>query len=363
MQLSLLSLFVMLGYCAVFCVALLNTGPMGVMVLRSIALISLLFGLLAIWYRRAEKRAYWVGYLHGGGAYAILTFYALGGISNKPVWTDEQLISGELAKLTYQWLPESKRGVSITQRQRVVNLTGATGYVLSAPVVSPIIVPSPNFRYLFHSAFIVFFGWLGGLVGVWAFKTRDVLSTAIVPKSDEHRVTKETLLGIVKAPTVTSADLRAKSAAVGRLAMFLDSADVVAVLLDEIAFRQERTNKTNAPLENYPAAQALALGGSTVRSALLSVPFDRLLSDKDVALRAHILVAVDGASEIAAYRLRQILEQSESSNGKRNVGFALASSGAQGHAKVMLNLGRILAYIEDPTFFPKRPISDPLQEM
>jgi hypothetical protein len=362
MRLSLSSLFVVLGYCAVFCVALLNAGPAAVMVLRSIALVSLLFGLLAIWYRRAERRAYWVGYLHGGGTYAILTFYALGGVSNKPVWTDEQIISGEFAKLTYQWLPESKRGVSLTQRQNVIKLTGATGYRLSQ-VVTPNIVPSPNFRYLFHSAFIVFFGWLGGLVGVWAFRTRDVLTKAIVLKSDEHRVTKETLLGIVKAATVTTADLRAKSAAVGRLAMFLDSVDVVAVLLDEIAFRPERTNKASAPLDNYPAAQVLAMGGSTVRSALLSVPLDRLLSDKDVALRAHILVAIDGGVEIAAYRLRQMLEQSESSNGKRNGEFASITSSAPGHGKVSMNLGRILAYIEDPTFFPRRPVFDPLQEM
>jgi hypothetical protein len=344
MQLSLSTLFVVLGYCAVFCVAILNTGPVAVMILRGIAVVSLLFALLAVWYRRSERRAYWVGYLHGGGAYTLLTFYALGGVTEKPVWTDEQIVSGQLANLVYTWLPESKRVAAVVQ-QRYQARVSNRGIVLTAV---PVATPPPNFRYLFHSAFIVFCGWLGGLVGVWAFKTRDGFSAAAVRQTDELRVTKDALLAIVKAPTVTNGDMKRKTAALRRLGMFVDSQDAVAVLLDEISFLYERNNIPSSPLENYPAAQSLAMGGSTVRSALLSVPASRFLTDKEVALRAHILVAIDGDLEAAIARLKRIL--------------ARTTADSDGHAERRLNFGRILAYIEDPGFRPNQAIPDPLQE-
>jgi hypothetical protein len=165
MQLSLQSLFVLLGFCALFCVAVLSAATAWVIVLRGIALVSLLFALLAIWYRRAQKRAFWVGYLHGGAAYGLLTFYALGGMSEKPVWNDEQILSGQLATVTYKWLPESKRATPSKQHR------ARSGRLPAQPLV-PSSAP-PNVRYLFHSAFIVFSGWIGGLVGVWFYKTRD----------------------------------------------------------------------------------------------------------------------------------------------------------------------------------------------
>jgi hypothetical protein len=167
------------------------------MVFRGIALVSLLFALLAVWYRREAKRAFWVGYLHGGGAYALLTFYALGGMTNNPVWNDQQIVSGELAKLVYRWLPESKRAASTnTQEVRVWYLSpgGASESqnrtrmsvkvidtmktrgqftVVAQPNAAAILLPPPNFRYLFHSIFVVLCGSIGGMVGVWAFKTRD----------------------------------------------------------------------------------------------------------------------------------------------------------------------------------------------
>jgi hypothetical protein len=190
---------------------------------------------------------------------------------------------------------------------------------------------------------------LGGLVGVWTYKTRDIRFAA-VPKSDELSATKETLLAIVKAPALTKYDLQIKSAALRRLAMFVDSEDVVAILLGEITFHQERTNTPASPFENYPAAQSLATGGATARASVLSVPPNRFLSDKEVALRARVLVAIDGTSEIAVYRLKQILERFESSSRGRNGDVACPSSDAQDHGKTYLNLGRILACIEDPSF-------------
>jgi hypothetical protein len=311
------------------------------MILRSITVISLLFAMLAVWYRRAEKRAFWVGYLHGGVAYALLTFYALGGITQKPVWNDEQIVSGEVARIVYRLLPESKRvAVRKDLPPRTVRLRGGVNSMTYFPQIA---VASANHRYLFHSAFVVVCGWVGGLVGVWFYKTRDGRKTAVTAKSDELRVTKEALLSIANAPTVTKTDMRAKSAALRRLALFVDSQEVVRLLLSEIGYRQEDTGTASRPLENYPAAQSLAKGGSTVRSALLSVPADRYLSDKDVALRARILVAIDGSQEIAVYRLKQMLA-------------ATATPESRAHA----NIGRMLAYIEDPAFRQETPVDDPL---
>lgn len=168
MQISLRTLFGLLGCTAVFCVAILNAGPTWVLVLRGAALISLLFALLAIWYRRDAKRAYWVGYLHGGGAYAMLTLYSLGGLGQNPVWNDRQIISGEIATAVYPWLPESKRRAQM--EPQLVNMQWSSLRATFAPITN---AAPPEFRYVFHAAFIILCGWLGGLVGVWLYKTRD----------------------------------------------------------------------------------------------------------------------------------------------------------------------------------------------
>lgn len=173
MQLSLRSLFVLLAGSAVFCVAILNANPVWVVAARGVALVSLLFALLAIWYRREDKRAYWVGYLHGGGAYALLMVYSLGGLSQAPIWNDRQIVSGEIATAVYRLLPEGKRraqmdsfwtGKADTSFQYRIRLL--TGEPIPAPA-------PPDFRYLFHAAFIVLCGWIGGMVGVWLYRTRD----------------------------------------------------------------------------------------------------------------------------------------------------------------------------------------------
>jgi hypothetical protein len=169
MQISLRTLFGLLGCTALFCVAMLNAGPVWVLLLRGAALISLLFAMLAVWYRRDAKRAYWVGYLHGGGAYAMLTLYSLGGLGQNPVWNDRQIVSGELATAVYRWLPESKRQVQMEPQE--VNIQWSRSRATFAPYTN---AAPPEFRYIFHAAFIVLCGWLGGLVGVWLYKTRDL---------------------------------------------------------------------------------------------------------------------------------------------------------------------------------------------
>jgi hypothetical protein len=168
MQISLRTLFGLLGCTAVFCVAMLNAGPVWVLVLRGAAFMSLLFAMMAVWYRHDAKRAFWVGYLHGGGAYAALTLYALGGLGQNPVWNDRQIASGELATAVYSWLPASKRQAPM--EPRVVNMQWSKPRAIFAPYTSA--AAPPEFRYIFHAAFIVLCGWLGGLVAVWLFKTK-----------------------------------------------------------------------------------------------------------------------------------------------------------------------------------------------
>ena len=178
MQFSLRTLFGLLGFTAIFCVAMLNAGPSWVIVWRGVALCSLLFALLALWYRRAEQRAFWVGYLHGGGAYALLTLYALGAFTEKPVWNDEQIVSGEMATIVYRWLPEGKRRADI-DRYWAVKGTRYRIRTMGGPM--PAVAP-PDFRYIFHAATIVLCGWIGGLVCVWLYRTRgDTLAAPLRP--------------------------------------------------------------------------------------------------------------------------------------------------------------------------------------
>lgn len=175
MQFSLRTLFGWLGFSAIFCVAMLNAGPAWVMVLRTVALGSLLFALLAIWYRRADQRAFWVGYVHGGGAYALLTLYALGAFTDKPVWNDDRIASGEIATAVYYRLPEGKRRAEIDRHWAGNGLQ----YRIRVATAGPLNGPAPtDFRYIFHAATIVLCGWIGGLVGVWLYRTRDASNAA-----------------------------------------------------------------------------------------------------------------------------------------------------------------------------------------
>jgi hypothetical protein len=155
---------------AVFCVAILNANPVWVVAARGVALVSLLFALLAIWYRREDKRAYWVGYLHGGGAYALLMMYSLGGFSQAPIWNDRQIVSGEIATAVYRLLPEGKRRAEWDSLKTATTQHLRVRLLMGEPIPAP---APPDFRYLFHAAFIVLCGWIGGLVGVWLYRTRD----------------------------------------------------------------------------------------------------------------------------------------------------------------------------------------------
>jgi hypothetical protein len=169
MQVSLRYLILVLSYCALFCVAIINPSSAWVVVLRGIAMVSLLFAMMAIWYRREERRAYWVGYLHGAGAYALLTFYALGGITDRPVWNHRQIISGEVAGVVYRWLPRTSTSAANELRLRISSNRALTGVGMMMALPSS---PPASFCYLFHSAFVMLCGALGGLVGVWAYKTQ-----------------------------------------------------------------------------------------------------------------------------------------------------------------------------------------------
>jgi hypothetical protein len=185
-QFSLRTLLVTVGLTAVWCVALINASPVWVMTTRGISLVTLLFAMLAIWYRHGQNRAFWAGYLHAGMFYTLLVFYAVGGLGLRPICTDADIPSGRLAMLAYEWMPEESR----QPYQEAANDEGiAEGQILSGfvrgrartfrvqfqPARQPndaYIDPS-QFRYIFHSAFVLLAGYLGGLVGIWLFRTQD----------------------------------------------------------------------------------------------------------------------------------------------------------------------------------------------
>ena len=183
-QFSLRTLLIAVGMTAVWCVALVNASPVWVMTTRGISLISLLFAMLALWYRHGQKRAFWAGYLHAGLFYALLVFYTVGGLGLRPICTDADIPSGRLAMLAYGWMPEASRQPYVQP--------ATLGDVESddAPVVVSLVqLKSPRlafrfqandayidpaqFRYIFHSAFVILAGYGGGLVGIWLFRTQD----------------------------------------------------------------------------------------------------------------------------------------------------------------------------------------------
>src|SRR5687767_16010869 len=95
-QFSLRGLLVLVALTAVWCVAIMNASPAWVMTTRGISLMTLLFAMLAIWYRRGQKLAFWAGYLHGGMFYTLLVFYAVGGLGLRPICDDADIPSGRL---------------------------------------------------------------------------------------------------------------------------------------------------------------------------------------------------------------------------------------------------------------------------
>lgn len=185
-QFSLRTLLVAVGLTAVWCVALVNASPAWVMTTRGISLVTLLFAMLAIWYRRGQKRAFWAGYLHAGMFYALLVFYAVGGLGLQPICTDADIPSGRLAMLAYEWMPEESRQrfLETVDEGAVANGNVATGFVQGRAVQMRIrfqrdrepnddYIHPAEFRYIFHSAFVLLSGYLGGLVGIWLFRTQD----------------------------------------------------------------------------------------------------------------------------------------------------------------------------------------------
>jgi len=183
-QFSLRTLLVAVGLTAVWCVALVNASPVWVMTTRGISLVSLLFAMLALWYRHGQKRAFWAGYLHAGLFYALLVFYTVGGMGLRPICTDADIPSGRLAMLAYEWMPEGSRqqftqpsalntvdfeDVTIV-RGFVQTKTGRLGIRLQA---NEAYIDPAQFRYIFHSAFVILAGYCGGLVGIWLFRTQD----------------------------------------------------------------------------------------------------------------------------------------------------------------------------------------------
>lgn len=336
MRVSLRALVVAVSYCTVLFAAALNNSPASVILLCGIALASLPFALLAVWYRSERRRAYWIGYLHGGLAYALLTFYSLGGIADRPLWNDSVIISGELANQIYP------------------AVTAAHGWTWRATPDGPqrlkTTASRPALRYLFHSTFIMLFGWIGGQAGAWLFDSRAERKAKTAAQTDDLKVTEESLLTIVRTSPITGADTRRKGAALRRLRMFVDSESTVAVLLEEIAFRQEGSHTSNSPLADFPAAESLACGGAIARAALISETFGRFMSDREIALRAHILASIDRDRDVLAFRLKRALERSPE------------DPTANPDPESLVNLRRILAYIEDPAFAAHRAIPDPLDE-
>ena len=185
-QFSLRTLLIAVGLAAVWCVALVNASPVWVMTTRGISLISLLFAMLALWYRHGQKRAYWAGYLHAGLSYALLVFYTVGGLGLSPICTDADIPSGRLAMLAYGWMPEESRQpysqpVNVTIKGEYIQFntiaqTRSSGrrILLTGPNIQPneAYVDPAQFRYIFHSAFVILAGYCGGMVGIWLYQTQ-----------------------------------------------------------------------------------------------------------------------------------------------------------------------------------------------
>lgn len=181
-QFSLRTLLIAVGLTAVWCVALVNASPAWVMATRGISLITLLFAMLAIWYRQGQKRAFWAGYLHAGLFYALLVFYAVGGLGLSPICTDADIPSGRLAMLAYGWMPEQSRQ-PYAQPIAVEEVNGFKTFVFQRPgrsgrpqvlqlQTNDAYIDPAQFRYIFHSAFVILAGYCGGLVGIWLFRTQ-----------------------------------------------------------------------------------------------------------------------------------------------------------------------------------------------
>ncbi len=182
-QFSLRTLLIAVGLTAVWCVALVNASPAWVMTTRGISLASLLFAMLAIWYRHGQKRAFWAGYLHAGMFYSILVFYSVGGLGLSPICTDADIPSGRLATLAYGWMPEECRQQFVHQeffKGVEVKRSEATFIVRGRRLTGIRVRMQPNeqyvdpvqFRYIFHSAFVLLAGYAGGLVGIWLYRTQ-----------------------------------------------------------------------------------------------------------------------------------------------------------------------------------------------
>lgn len=182
-QFSLRTLLIAVGLTAVWCVALVNAGPVWVMTTRGISLMSLLFAMLAIWYRHGQKRAFWAGYLHAGMFYAVLVFYTIGGLGLAPICTDADIPSGRLAMLAYGWMPEASRqqyldsefqrsADSFVEPATVIVRGRAMQRVRVQLTLNDSYIDPAQFRYIFHSAFVIFAGYAGGLVGIWLFRTQ-----------------------------------------------------------------------------------------------------------------------------------------------------------------------------------------------
>lgn len=187
-QFSLRTLLIAVGLTAVWCVALVNASPVWVMTTRGISLMSLLFAMLAIWYRHEQKRAFWAGYLHAGMFYTLLVFYAVGGLGLKPICTDADIPSGRLAMLAYGWIPESIRQPYLQQDEQEVykgfKVTRSEAVSYTVPGGRKVLrrgirfqrnedyVDPVQFRYVLHSAFVLLAGYAGGLVGIWLYQTQ-----------------------------------------------------------------------------------------------------------------------------------------------------------------------------------------------
>jgi hypothetical protein len=185
-QFSLRTLLVAVGFTAVWCVALVNASPVWVMTTRGISLMSLLFGMLALWYRHGQKRAFWAGYLHAGMFYTLLVFYTVGGLGLSPICTDADIPSGRLAMLAYGWMPEESRQQHVPVTTRIIRhqyieftafeSTTSSGrrVAITRPNFQPndAFIDPAQFRYIFHSAFVILAGYCGGLVGIWLYRTQ-----------------------------------------------------------------------------------------------------------------------------------------------------------------------------------------------
>jgi hypothetical protein len=183
-QFSLRTLLIAVGMTAVWCVALVNASPVWVMTTRGISLVSLLFAMLAIWYRHGQKRAFWAGYLHAGLFYALLVFYTVGGLGLRPICTDADIPSGRLAMLAYGWMPEASRqqyadsglwkAMRFDEGMDNVTFIQVQGQKIRVRLQpNDTYIDPAQFRYIFHSAFVILAGYGGGLVGIWLFRTQD----------------------------------------------------------------------------------------------------------------------------------------------------------------------------------------------